>query len=149
MLTKSSAEAFTSSCSSAAMLIQLFQCLDAHPATRCHYAHPAVPDDRYVQEVHPDCAWLLLSPTLRGRLHALDWSDDISRLRSFPGSFASGQPLRCCVIQVCADTVSPSPLSALEPVSSPFGVFSWALKDEPLGYVIPTTLGACLRNKLL
>lgn len=54
----------------------------------------------YVQEVTADCAWLVLSPSLRGRLHALDAADDVERLSGFSERFRPGQALRCKVSQV-------------------------------------------------
>ncbi|BDA47226.1 probable protein RRP5 homolog [Coccomyxa sp. Obi] len=54
----------------------------------------------YVQEIAVDCAWLVLSPALRGRLHALDSADDVTQLGGFATRFAVGQPLRCRVVQV-------------------------------------------------
>ena len=70
---------------------------------------------RYVQETAPDCAWLVLSPALRGRLHALDSADDVTRLAAFGGRFSVGQSLRCRVVQV----LYPAPFSALFLLSDP------------------------------
>ena len=40
------------------------------------------------------------APALRGRLHALDSADDVTRLAAFGGRFSVGQSLRCRVVQV-------------------------------------------------
>ncbi len=55
---------------------------------------------RYVQELAADCAWMLLSPALRGRLHALDSADDVAQLGGFASRFTVGQSVRCRVVQV-------------------------------------------------
>lgn len=55
---------------------------------------------RYVQEVAPDCLWVALSPTLRGRVHALDNAASLAELREFSAKFGAGQPLRCTIAQV-------------------------------------------------
>eukprot|EP00850_Spirogloea_muscicola_P009207 SM000051S17567 [mRNA] locus=s51:399348:414396:+ [translate_table: standard] len=53
----------------------------------------------FVQEVHEDFAWLMLSPHLRGRLHVLDSTPDPNpgMLRSFAERFKSGQAVKCRV----------------------------------------------------
>eukprot|EP00850_Spirogloea_muscicola_P013563 SM000092S24531 [mRNA] locus=s92:547777:562774:- [translate_table: standard] len=53
----------------------------------------------FVQEVHEDFAWLMLSPHLRGRLHVLDSTPDPNpgMLRCFTERFKSGQAVKCRV----------------------------------------------------
>ena len=53
-----------------------------------------------MQEVAADCAWLVLSPALRGRLHALDSADEVAQLGGFAMRFTVGQSLCCRVVQV-------------------------------------------------
>lgn len=55
---------------------------------------------RYVQKVAPDCLWLALSPSLRGRVHALDSATTLERLRAFSGAYSIGRALRCTVSRV-------------------------------------------------
>lgn len=69
-----------------------------------------VPVSRYVQETAVDCLWLLLSPVLRGRLHALDSADEVTDLAAFAKRFSVGQSLRCTVLQVPPLSSSSAPL---------------------------------------
>ena len=55
---------------------------------------------RYVQEVAPGCLWVALSPSLRGRVHALDNASTLEQLRAFSRRYSSGQALRCTVARV-------------------------------------------------
>ena len=55
-----------------------------------------------MQEVAPDCLWVALSPTLRGRVHALDSAASLAEVRGFSARFGVGQPLRCTIAQVRA-----------------------------------------------
>ena len=48
----------------------------------------------------PHAIWVALSPKLRGRVHALDASDDLAVLRALPAHFPVGKPLRCRVVRV-------------------------------------------------
>lgn len=44
--------------------------------------------------------WVALSSTLRGRLHALEASEDLAVLRALPTHFPVGRPLRCRILRV-------------------------------------------------
>ena len=75
---------------------------------------------RYVQEIAPDCAWLMLAPGLRGRLHALDCAADLDGLHSFAAKFCVGQSLQCLVAKVTSATVRFSQLPGVCGVKDPF-----------------------------
>lgn len=51
-------------------------------------------------DVAASAIWVALSPKLRGRVHALDVSDDLAVLRALPAHFPVGKPLRCRVVRV-------------------------------------------------
>ncbi|KAK9832620.1 hypothetical protein WJX81_004603 [Elliptochloris bilobata] len=54
----------------------------------------------WVADVEASAIWVALSPTLRGRVHALDASDELAVLRDLPIHFPVGKPLRCRILKV-------------------------------------------------
>eukprot|EP00250_Pteridium_aquilinum_P021384 c25103_g1_i1 orf=322-6036(-) len=54
----------------------------------------------YVKEVHDDWAWLLLSPSIMGRLYVLDSSTDPAELGQFKARYQIGQAVRCRIAKV-------------------------------------------------
>lgn len=68
----------------------------------CHHAHPLC---SFVQEVGPDGAWIVFSPTCRGRCHVLDAADDPALLQAWPHGVAVGQRVQCIVKHVTATTL--------------------------------------------
>lgn len=48
----------------------------------------------YVNNVAVDCLWVNLSPNVRGRIRAMDVSDDVSLLKDLPTNFPIGSVLR-------------------------------------------------------
>lgn len=60
---------------------------------------------RYVQEVNADGAWIVFSPTCRGRCHVLDAADNPVVLQTWPRGFAVGQRVQCTVLRVTASTL--------------------------------------------
>jgi rRNA biogenesis protein RRP5 len=54
----------------------------------------------YVNNVGEDCLWVNLSPNVRGRIKALDISDDVSLLNDLDANFPVGSAIRVHVISV-------------------------------------------------
>lgn len=54
----------------------------------------------FVNNIADDCVWVNLSPNVRGRIRALDVSDDISLLSDLAKNFPIGSALRARVVQV-------------------------------------------------
>ncbi len=54
----------------------------------------------FVNNVSDDCIWVNLSPNVRGRIRAMDVSDDISLLRNLSKNFPTGSALRATVSRV-------------------------------------------------
>ena len=54
----------------------------------------------FVNNVSYDCIWVNLSPNVRGRIRAMDVSDDISLLRDLSKNFPTGSALRATVSRV-------------------------------------------------
>ncbi len=54
----------------------------------------------YVQEVTAECVWLALGPTVRGRVHAFDASEDLAVVSELAEHFRPGQ-VRCCCCCCC------------------------------------------------
>ena len=56
----------------------------------------------FVNNVADDCLWVNLSPNVRGRIRAMDVSDDVSRLTNLAKNFPVGSALRARVLNVDA-----------------------------------------------
>ena len=54
----------------------------------------------FVNNVADDCLWVNLSPNVRGRIRAMDVSDDVSRLTDLTKNFPVGSALRARVLNV-------------------------------------------------
>lgn len=54
----------------------------------------------YVNNVSDDCLWVNLSPNVRGRIRAMDVSDDVTALKDLPKNFPIGSVLRATVLKV-------------------------------------------------
>lgn len=53
----------------------------------------------YVNNVSDDCLWVNLSPNVRGRIRAMDVSDDVTALKDLPRNFPVGSVLRATVLK--------------------------------------------------
>lgn len=58
----------------------------------------------FVNNVSDDCLWVNISPNIRGRISALDVSDDVSLLQNLVGNFPIGSAIRVRVIGVDVTT---------------------------------------------
>ena len=54
----------------------------------------------FVNNISEDCVWVNLSPNVRGRIRAMDISDDVSLLNDLPKNFPVGSVLRAKVLKV-------------------------------------------------
>ena len=54
----------------------------------------------FVNNVSNDCLWVNLSPNVRGRIRAMDVSDDVSKLKDLAKNFPVGSVLRAKVLKV-------------------------------------------------
>lgn len=54
----------------------------------------------YVNNIADDCLWVNLSPNVRGRIRAMDVSDDVSQLKNLSKNFPVGSVLRAKVQKV-------------------------------------------------
>lgn len=54
----------------------------------------------FVNNVADDCIWVNLSPNVRGRIRAMDVSDDVSQLNDISKNFPVGSALRAKVLKV-------------------------------------------------
>ncbi len=54
----------------------------------------------YVNNVSDDCLWVNLSPNVRGRIRAMDVSDDVTALKDLQRNFPVGSVLRATVLKV-------------------------------------------------
>lgn len=54
----------------------------------------------FVNNVADDCLWVNLSPNVRGRIRAMDVSDDVSQLNNLSKNFPVGSVLRAKVLKV-------------------------------------------------
>jgi rRNA biogenesis protein RRP5 len=68
----------------------------------------------YVNNVDADCIWVNLSPNVRGRIQALDVSDDVSLLKDLESNFPVGSAIRAHVrsIDVAANRLDLSARSS-------------------------------------
>ncbi|MCO5547403.1 hypothetical protein L7F22_000851 [Adiantum nelumboides] len=58
----------------------------------------------YVREVQDDWAWLLISPSIMGRLFVLDSSTDPIQLGRFKARYKTGQAVRCRIEKIDPDS---------------------------------------------
>jgi len=86
----------------------------------------------FVNNVSDDCIWVNVSPNVRGRIRAMDVSDDISLLKYLVNNFPVGSALRATVLRVDV-TNSRLDLSARSSRSSD----PLSLKDLAKGMVLP------------
>ena len=54
----------------------------------------------FINNVSNDCLWVNLSPNVRGRIRAMDVSDDVSKLKDLAKNFPVGSVLRAKVLKV-------------------------------------------------
>ena len=54
----------------------------------------------FVNNVSHDCLWVNLSPNVRGRIRAMDVSDDVSQLKDLAKNFPVGSALKAKVVRV-------------------------------------------------
>lgn len=86
----------------------------------------------FVNNVSDDCIWVNVSPNVRGRIRAIDVSDDISLLKDLTNNFPVGSALRATVLRV---DVANSRLDLSARSSHSSGPLS--LKDLAKGMVLP------------
>lgn len=86
----------------------------------------------FVNNIADDCLWVNLSPNVRGRIRAMDVSDDVSQLNSLPKNFPVGSALRVKVLKVDVEN-NRLDLSARPDGSSA----SLTLKDLSKNMVLP------------
>lgn len=85
-----------------------------------------------VNNIAEDCLWVNLSPNVRGRIRAMDVSDDVSLLRDLAANFPVGSILKVKVLKADSET-NHLDLTARSSGSSK----SVTLKDLSLGMVLP------------
>lgn len=86
----------------------------------------------FVNNVADDCLWVSISPNVRGRIRAMDVSEDVSQLNDLAKNFPVGSALRAKVLKVDVEN-NRLDLSARSDGSSS----SLALKDLSKGMVLP------------
>lgn len=86
----------------------------------------------FVNNVTDDCLWVNLSPNIRGRIRAMDLSDDVSKLNDLSKNFPVGSVLRAKVLKVDVEN-NRLDLSAKSDGSST----SLTLKDLSKNMVLP------------
>lgn len=86
----------------------------------------------FVNNVADDCLWVNLSPNVRGRIRAMDVSNDVSQLNDLSKNFPVGSVLRAKVLNVDLEN-NRLDLSARSDGSS----VSLTLKDLSKGMVLP------------
>ena len=86
----------------------------------------------FVNNVADDCIWVNLSPNVRGRIRAMDVSDDVSQLNDLSKNFPVGSVLRAKVLKVNVEN-NRLDLSARSDGSSA----SLTLKDLSKNMVLP------------
>lgn len=86
----------------------------------------------FVNNVSPDCVWVNLSPNVRGRIKAMDVSDNVSLLKDLSKNFPIGSALRATVTHVDLEH-NRLDLSARSGGSSR----PMSLKDLSVGMVLP------------
>lgn len=86
----------------------------------------------FVNNIAEDCVWVNLSPNVRGRIRAMDVSDDVSQLKDLAKNFPVGSVLKAKVIKVDIEN-NRLDLSARSNGTST----SLALNDLSKGMVLP------------
>ena len=86
----------------------------------------------FVNNIADDCIWVNLSPNVRGRIRAMDVSDDVSLLADLPQNFPIGSAIRAHVLNVDL-AQNRLDLSARSATSST----ALTLKDLSIGMVLP------------
>ena len=86
----------------------------------------------FVNNIADDCVWVNLSPNVRGRIRAMDVSEDVSLLTDLSKNFPVGSALRARVVNV--DVTSNRLDLSARPASSSH---SLALEDLSKGMVLP------------
>ncbi|KAL8869981.1 MAG: hypothetical protein Q9174_003866, partial [Haloplaca sp. 1 TL-2023] len=86
----------------------------------------------FINNVAEDYVWVSLSPNVRGRIKALDLSDDVSKLKDLAKNFPVGRALKAKVVSVdmAHDRLDLSARS--DPVTKPL-----ALEDLSVGAIVP------------
>ena len=86
----------------------------------------------FVNNVSDDCLWVNLSPNVRGRIRAIDASDDVSQINDLSKNFPVGSVLRAKVLKVDIEN-NRLDLSARSNASSN----SLTLKELSINMVLP------------
>ncbi len=86
----------------------------------------------FVNNLSDDCIWVNLSPNVRGRIRAMDVSDDVSLLKDLEKNFPVGSALRATVLRVDVANNRLDLSARSGGSSSPL-----ALKDLTKGMVLP------------
>lgn len=86
----------------------------------------------FVNNIADDCLWVNLSPNVRGRIRAMDVSDDVSQLNDLSKNFPVGSVLRARVLKVDVEN-NRLDLSTRSDGSSA----SLSLKDLSISMVLP------------
>jgi len=98
----------------------------------------------FVNNVTTDCVWVNLSPNVRGRIKAMDASDNVSLLGDLPKNFPIGSALKAKVTQVDIEN-NRLDLSARSGGSSK----PMSLKDLSLGMVLPGRVTKVTEGQLM
>lgn len=98
----------------------------------------------FVNNVADDCLWVNLSPNVRGRIRAMDVSDDVSRLTDLAKNFPVGSALRARVVNVDS-TQNRLDLSARSGSSSS----PVSLEDLSKGMVLPGRVTKVTERQLM
>lgn len=86
----------------------------------------------FVNNVTSDCIWVNLSPNVRGRIKAMDASDNVSRLSDLSKNFPVGSTLKATVTNLDVDNNRLDLSARSGGISKPM-----SLKDLTLGMVLP------------
>jgi len=98
----------------------------------------------FVNNVTADCVWVNLSPNVRGRIKAMDASDNVSLLRDLPKNFPIGSALKAKVTHVDIEN-NRLDLSARSSGSSK----PMSLKDLSVGMVLPGRVTKVTERQLM
>ena len=85
----------------------------------------------FVNNVSDDCLWVNLSPNVRGRIRAIDISDNVSQLKDLAKNFPVGSVLRAKVLKIDVEN-NRLDLTGRSSTSGP-----QAIADLALGSVLP------------
>lgn len=98
----------------------------------------------FVNNVTADCVWVNLSPNVRGRIKAMDASDNVSLLKDLPKNFPIGSGLKARVTHVDIEN-NRLDLSARSGGSSK----PMSLKDLSVGMVLPGRVTKVTERQLM